>query len=135
MKLLIKIACIALIAFSFLGCTKVEGLGGKAMISGKLSGQFYSDKQLTLFNGTGVLADESVYIVYGTGDTYFDDNIKSSYDGSFQFKYLRPGKYTVFVYENCYPCSSLQDVVLSEIEITSKDQVVDLGTITLKKKI
>jgi hypothetical protein len=135
MKLLTKIIFIGLIAFSFLGCTKVEGLGGKAMITGKLSGQFYSDDQLTLFNGTGVLADEDVYIVYGTGDTYFDDDIKSSYDGSFQFKYLRPGKYTVFVYENCFPCSSLQEVVLSEIEITAKDQVVDLGTITLKKKI
>ena len=113
----------------------MEGLGGRAMITGKLSGKFYSDDQLTLFNGTGVLADEDVYIVYGTGDTYFDDDIKSSYDGSFQFKYLRPGKYTVFVYENCFPCSSLQEVVLSEIEITAKDQVVDLGTITLKKKI
>ena len=32
MKLLTKIIFIGLIAFSFIGCTKVEGLGGRAMI-------------------------------------------------------------------------------------------------------
>lgn len=117
-----------------LGCTKIEGVGGKASIIGKLTANFYSDTQLTQFVGQGPLPDENVYIVYGTADTFYDDDIKTSYDGVFMFKYLKPGTYTVFTYENCYPCASLMKEVLFEVEITSKDEVKDLGEIILKRE-
>jgi hypothetical protein len=38
------------------------------------------------------------------------------------------------MYENCYPCASLQQEKLFEVEITEKNQVVDLGEITLNKE-
>jgi hypothetical protein len=38
------------------------------------------------------------------------------------------------MYENCYPCSSLQKEKLFEVEITEKNQVVDLGEIILTKE-
>lgn len=118
----------------FFGCNKSPGLGGKATIKGKLTGRFYSDKQLTLLVGQSALGDENVYIIYGNDHTNYDDNISTSYDGSFEFKYLRPGKYVVFMYENCYPCASLQQEKLFEVDITTKDQVIDLGEIILTKK-
>lgn len=135
MKLLTKFFGGFLIVLICAGCTKSAGLGGRAKIKGKLMGNFYYDDQLTQANGSGILSDEDVYIVYGTDDTYFDDDIKTSYDGSFEFNYLRPGTYTVFAYENCFPCAGLQKPKLMTVEITEKDAVIDLGTINVKKKI
>ncbi len=135
MKLLTKFFGGLLIILICAGCVKSAGLGGRAKIKGKLTGSFYYDDQLLMANGSGILNDEDVYIVYGTDDTYFDDDIKTSYDGSFEFNYLRPGTYTVFFYENCFPCAGLQSPKLMTVEITEKDAVIDLGTINLKKKI
>lgn len=123
-----------LLTLFFVGCSKDPGIGGKAKITGKLIGRFYSDNQLTQLAGVGALGDERVYIVYGNEKTQYDDDVRTTYDGTFEFKYLRPGKYVVFMYENCYPCASLQKEKLMEVEITGKDQVVDLGEITLTKE-
>lgn len=125
---------VIILVFLFLGCSKAPGLGGKATIKGKLTGRFYTDTELTMFAGLSALGDENVYIVYGNDHTFYDDDISTSYDGSFEFNYLRPGKYVVFMYENCYPCSSLQKEKLFEVEITDKKQVVDLGEIILDKE-
>lgn len=132
-----KLSRVILIPFSMMllwGCTKTEGLGGKASIQGKLKANFYSNSLLTMFVGQGVVPDEDVYIVYGTDDAFYDDDIKTNYDGSFQFKYLKPGRYTIFTYENCSPCASGKKEKLIEVEITSKDQAIDLGEILLTKK-
>ena len=120
----------------FTGCIKTEGQGGRAKIKGKITGTFYYDDQLTQLNGSGVLANENVYIVYGTADTYFDDDIKTSYDGSYEFNYLRPGTYTIFAYENCFPCAGLERAnIIDTVVISGKDEIVDLGTINIKKKV
>ncbi len=124
---------ISLVVF-FFGCSKPPGVGGKASIKGKLTGRFYSDNELTVFTGMSPLGDENVYIIYGNDQTFYNDDISTSYDGSFEFNYLRPGKYVVFMYENCYPCASLQQEKLFEVEITEKNQVVDLGEIILNKE-
>jgi hypothetical protein len=118
----------------FFGCSKAPGIGGKASIKGKLTGRFYTDTELTMFAGLSALGDENVYIIYGNEQTFYNDDISTSYDGSFEFNYLRPGKYIVFMYENCYPCAALQQEKLFEVEITEKNQVVDLGEIILNKE-
>lgn len=125
---------VLLLTLFFVGCLKEPGIGGKAKIKGKLIGKFYSDTPLTALAGFGVLSDERVYLIYGNEKTQYDDDVRTTYDGTFEFKYLRPGKYVVFMYENCYPCASLQKEKLFEVEITGKDQVVDLGEITLTKE-
>lgn len=124
---------IALFLLLCQGCTKAPGIGGRSLIKGKLTARFYADSQMTALAGVGILADERVYIIYGNEKTAYDDDTRTSYDGSFQFNYLRPGKYVVFVYENCFPCASLQKEKLFEIEITGKDEVLDLGEIVLNK--
>ena len=125
---------VLLVFLSIEGCSKAPGLGGKATIKGKITGRFYSDKQLTMLAGLSALGDENVYIIYGNEQTFYSDDISTSYDGSFEFNYLRPGNYVVFMYENCYPCAAQQHEKLFEVEITEKNQVVDLGEITLNKK-
>jgi hypothetical protein len=134
---MLRLTLIALIATAIVaitGCSKAPGLGGKASIKGKLTGRFYSDPQLTLFAGFSALGDENVYIIYGNDQTFYSDDISTSYDGSFEFNYLRPGNYVVFMYENCYPCAAQQHEKLFEVEITEKNQMVDLGEIILNKK-
>lgn len=128
------LSVILLVLLSIEGCSKAPGLGGKATIKGKITGRFYSDTQLTMLTGLSALGDENVYLIYGNDHTFYDDDISTSYDGSFEFNYLRPGKYIVFMYENCYPCAALQQEKLFEVEITEKNQVVDLGEITLNKE-
>ena len=128
------ISVILLVLLSIEWCSKAPGLGGKASIKGKLTGRFYTDNELTMFAGLGALGDENVYIIYGNEQTFYSDDISTSYDGSFEFSYLRPGKYVVFMYENCYPCAALQQEKLFEVEITEKNQVVDLGEIILNKE-
>jgi hypothetical protein len=125
--------CIAL-GFLFLGCSKTEGVGGKAKIQGVFMANYYSDAMLTQFTGKGPVSNDNVFIVYGTEDSFYDDNVKTSFDGSFVFSYLKPGKYTLFTYENCYPCASLTKEKLIEVEITKKDEVIDIGEVLLKKQ-
>ena len=76
-------------------------------------------------------ADQDVYIIYGNdpADTYFDDDIETSYDGSFEFEFLEPGNYRVFVYEDCNTCFSGKKETIYPITITDKKEVVDMGTI------
>ena len=131
---LLFLAVLSTLVVSSLGCSKAPGIGGKASIKGKLTGRFYTDTELTMFAGLSALGDENVYIIYGNEQTFYNDDISTSYDGSFEFNYLRPGKYVVFMYENCYPCSALQQEKLFEVEITEKNQVVDLGEIILNKE-
>ena len=128
------LSVVLLVLLSIQGCSKAPGLGGKATIKGKITGRFYSDTQLTMLTGLSALGDENVYLIYGNDHTFYEDDISTSYDGSFEFNYLRPGKYIVFMYENCYPCAALQQEKLFEVEITEKKQVVDLGEIILNKE-
>jgi hypothetical protein len=74
-----------------------------------------------------------VYIIYGNESTFYDDDIKTSYDGSFEFRYLKKGNYTVFVYEDCSTCPSGVKEVKIPVEITKNNQIVDLDTINVKK--
>ena len=81
-------------------------------------------------------AEVDVYIIYGAGNTFYNDRIKTSYDGSFEFNYLEEGDYTVFVYEDNndiinYPGGSSAVVVTTSI--SGKKTTVDLGTIDTKK--
>jgi hypothetical protein len=74
-----------------------------------------------------------VYLIYGTEDQFYDDDVKTSYDGSFVFNYLQKGTYTLFVYQDDASQPSGTSVVKQTFEINEKNEVVDLGTINIKK--
>ena len=127
-----NIFLLVIIGIVITSCTKVEGEGG----SGSIKGFVYEYKINTFSLDTTArypAADQDVYIIYGNEDTFYDDNIKTSYDGSFKFPYLQKGKYTVFVYEDCATCLSGKKEILHTIEITKKNQVIDLDTIDIRK--
>jgi len=128
-----NIFLLVLIGLIITSCTKEEGEGGSGTIKG-----FVYEYKLNILGDTisrYAAADQDVFIIYGNEDTFYDDNIKTSYDGSFVFPYLQKGKYTVLVYEDCptSDCPSGKKEILRTIEITKKKQTVDLDTIDIRK--
>ena len=76
--------------------------------------------------------DEDVYLIYGSENTFYDDDIKTSFDGSFEFNYLEKGNYQFFVYSDCNSCLSGDTVLIQDVVISDKKERVDLGTITIQ---
>ena len=112
-------------------CKKVEGTGGGATIKGMINEQKYN--ALGNIIAEYPAADKNVYLIYGTTDQFYDDDVKTSYDGSFMFKYLQKGTYTIFVYEDDANQPSGKNVIKQTFEITEKGEVKDLGTINTRK--
>ena len=110
MKKLYFIGSIIAMALFLSACTKNEGVGGSSIIKGKITETKYNASG----NATATYAasDFDVYIIYGSGNTFYNDDIKTSYDGSYQFKYLEKGDYTIFVYEDCLTCPSGKKEIL-----------------------
>ncbi len=112
-------------------CKKVEGPGGGATIKGIIQEQKYN--ALGNIIAEYPAANQSVYLIYGTTDQFYDDDIKTSYDGSYVFNYLQKGTYTLFVYEDDINQPSGKNVVKQTFEITDKSEVKDLGIINIEK--
>ncbi|MCX7728032.1 MAG: hypothetical protein N2203_01035 [Bacteroidia bacterium] len=89
---------IYLIAFLIIlfSCKKPPGPGGNASIKGKVTMYFY-DASTNTFSKKYPGADVDVYIIYGS-ETSYGDRIRTDYEGDFEFKYLRKGSYTIYVY-------------------------------------
>ena len=133
MKFLFSLIVSCLFFSGFYSCTKVEGPGGAATIRGRI--------MKTEVNGVGTeyfsnAADEDVYLIYGSEGSFYDDDIKTSYDGSFEFNYLEEGDYQLFVYsENDNPASNNygEDTALVQsLVIQDKKEIVDLGAIIIE---
>ena len=115
-------------------CKKSPGEGGNSSIRGKVITEEWN-KTFTVKNFEYPGADEDVFIIYGDEVTY-GERIRTSYDGAFEFKYLRPGKYKIYVYSQQYQTSSNQSPltpVIKEVEITQKKQIEDIGTLVIKR--
>ncbi len=89
----------ALVILIFAGCKKDEGPGGTSTIKGKVIKYDYDGGfQLSQPSKIYPSVDENVYIIYGTDHTTYDDDYKTSYDGTYEFKYLQKGHYRLFAY-------------------------------------
>jgi hypothetical protein len=117
--------------FLFHSCSKEAGEGGAASIRGYIHVTDYNSTFLVV-QGEYPGADEYVYIIYGD-DVSYGDRIRTSPDGTFEFKYLRKGKYTVYVYQEDTTLAG-QSAVVRTAEISEKKQTLDLGRIDIKKR-
>lgn len=118
----------------FISCKKEAGEGGKASISGRLWLKEYNSNFSSLQLERDAY-DEYIYIQYGE-DISYGDRIKTTYDGRFEFKYLRPGKYKVFTYskdptdkDNVKPTVTM--VVMNDVEIVGKKDKIELDTMVI----
>jgi hypothetical protein len=126
---------ISAIIMAFAGCTKEAGVGGSASISGKMLVRDFNS--LGTFMGEYDAQNYKVYLIYGNDGGAYDDDVNTSHDGSFEFKYLQKGEYELFVYSDysyCLSCGQLGDSVVSvKFQITEKKQVLELSNITVLK--
>jgi hypothetical protein len=136
---------LCLITFTLTQCKKEAGEGGTSTIKGRVltkhlgpdpggSGQLVVDT--TYYEN-----NEKVYIIYGTADNTYDDDYNTSFDGSYEFKYLQNGTYKVFVYSA--DTSGLSQGFIYEnrpkvpmiqtVDIGDKNQVKDVPDIIIYK--
>ncbi|MFM7823961.1 MAG: hypothetical protein ACKPB3_09335 [Bacteroidota bacterium] len=124
-RFFIWITSLALSFSMFTSCEKGPGEGGTSSIVGSVEVDDFQNGEIY----PGV--DEDVYLIYGDDITY-SERIKSSFDGRFQFNYLREGSYTIYVYSDTLTASGTTAVSKS-IEITGRKQEVNAGTFQIKK--
>lgn len=125
------IISLLLIQFFFTGCNSMPGDGGTSTISGKIFVESYNLSGILFQEYYG--PDERVYIIYGDG-TAFDDETKTSYDGSYEFSFLRKGTYTIYCYSDCPICNGLTEPKIITVEITDNHQNITVEDIIIEKR-
>lgn len=113
----------------FSACKKEAGKGGTAIITGKVYARNYTNGW---FVSQSYAPDERVYIIYGNSTVYNDD-MRTSHDGTYRFDYLYPGTYTVFAYSDCDTCAAGIKAVLDTVEIAGEGQVVTVPDMVIRK--
>ncbi len=107
--------------------------------SGTISGSVYAKD----YNNLGelneyYLADERVYLIYNNDSIYYTD-MRTHTDGSFEFKDLIPGNYTIYAYSKCDTLNNSTTYTNCTVpvytfgSITGAGQEVHLGLITVIK--
>lgn len=87
---------ILVFCLSLISCSKEAGEGGNSTIYGKITAWDYN-AEFTNLKGIFPAADEEVYIIFGD-DFSYSERVRTNYEGIYEFKYLRPGDYTIYVY-------------------------------------
>jgi hypothetical protein len=113
----------------FSSCRKVEGPGGSVTIKGVVVERNHVGTSIFEYPA----ADQDVYLIYGNENTFYDDDVKTSFDGSFEFRYLQKGNYQVFAYQDNPSVASGTDEVLIPVNASENNQVITLDTIYIDK--
>ena len=121
------------LALLFGSCEKPEGEGGRATIKGSLWIDNYNST-FTFLEAEYAGADQDVYLVYGD-HTGYDDKTTTDYKGEFEFRFLRKGDYTVYVYskDNTMRSASGDTAFVRPVKISNKKETVQLDRITIYK--
>ena len=114
-------------------CDKPAGQGGTSRIKGRIYIRDYNST-FTLLQDEYYAIEERVYITYGDHD-FYDDDLRTSYDGTYVFDQLRKGKYTIFAYtdDSLLATPGGQYPVFNTVEITEDNQTIEIPTIILLK--
>lgn len=121
-------------------CKKDEGEGGTSTISGKVIEEKW-DNSFSLLENSYPARNQDVFILYGDDNTTYDNDYKTSYDGTYEFKYLQKGTYKLYVYTedttglaaNGTVDFNLPKVpVFATVEITKNGQTVSAPELTIR---
>ena len=102
-RILLLIFQILTISCIITSCSKEEGEGGEGTIFGIVYKIIDDGKIITKADGsyafdkdTIIAKDEDVFIIYGDYKFGYDDKTSTGFDGTYCFKYLNDGKYTLY---------------------------------------
>jgi hypothetical protein len=126
MKKTFPVLLVILISFTVFSCSKEAGDGGNSTIYGKIIAYNYNS-EFTYLKGIYPAADEDVYLIYGEDHSY-SQRIRSNYDGIYEFKYLRPGEYTIYTYSKDSTLTLVSEMypVIRTVKIDKKHQTVEV---------
>ena len=135
MKTKIFLASIIAVTALISACEKGPGKGGTSTITGIVTVHEYN-RDFTIARDTFPGAKEDVYLIYGD-DPVYGDKFEANYDGRYEFKYLREGSYKVYAYSKDptknYDLTSEEIPIIREVEITGKDQTIEVPEIIIIK--
>ncbi len=121
---------LCLLIFILSSCTKEPGTGGKSTIYGKVYVKEYNST-FTVLKDEYYGPDIWVYIIYGD-DRDYGDRIKTNYDGTYEFKYLRPGTYHVYTYSKDSTLQTEADIaIIRDVEIPNNKQDIEIPQFTI----
>jgi len=106
-------------------CNNDEGVGGSAMIEGSVFEVVHDDDDYDLSVDTIVAAKQDVFIVYGD-DEYVGDDVETGEDGSFRFRFLTAGTYTIYAYSEL---ASGEKVAVKQTVTVGRGETVQLDPI------
>ena len=114
-----------------ISCKKYPGEGGTALIRGKVFAKNVFNKYMPI-TADDAEADYDVYILYGENKTP-SDRVKTGPDGTFEFRYLRKGNYTIYAYsaDTSLLYSTKEITIQKKVEIKSRKVEVLLDTIKI----
>ena len=118
--------------FAFLiSCKKPEGEGGRATIRGNIWTEDWNTT-FTVLQSEYPSADVDVYIIYGE-DLSYSQRIRANYNGEYEFKYMRPGNYKIYVYSKDKEMKSPSGIVpvIKDVKISKRKQTVVVDKITI----
>lgn len=120
-----------LLLTTFFSCSKEAGEGGNSSIYGKMTTYNYN-AEFTNLRGIYPSADEDVYIIYGN-DRSYSERVRTNYDGVYEFKYLRPGDYTIYAYSKDSTLTLVSEMVavIRKVTITENKQSVEAEEIKI----
>jgi hypothetical protein len=129
-KIIIASLLIILPGFLLLSCKKEAGVGGNATIYGKVYAKVYNSTFTQLLEEY-YAPDTWVYVVYGD-DRDYGDKVKTNYNGTYEFKYLRPGSYRVYSFSKDSALQTGAKVgVIKDVEISKNKETIEVPDIII----
>ena len=134
----ISFLSVSLIFLMFISsCKKDAGEGGTSSIYGKVYARYYN-KNFSVLADSAYAPDLYVYIIYGNNSTY-GTRQKTTYDGSYKFKYLEKGTYKIYTYskdstgayKNYVNQYSPDVAIIEEVKITKRKQNIEVKDINI----
>ncbi|MBO4645580.1 MAG: hypothetical protein J5642_03590 [Bacteroidales bacterium] len=125
MKKLIPFVLTVIASLFFTSCLKEEGEGGTAVVEGKVMAVIHDKDNYNLTTDTLAAAKTDVFIIYGD-DVIYGDDMETGPDGSYRFKYLKSGTYTIYAYSTL---PSGQRMAVSETVTVKCGKTVTVPTI------
>jgi hypothetical protein len=120
-------------SFIFLSsCEKEAGEGGSSSIYGKVYVKDYNST-FTILQEEYYATEQDVYIIYGDDKSY-GDKVKTSYNGTYEFRYLRPGTYHIYAFSKDSTLQTTADIgVVKDVTVTKNKQTVEVPDIIIFK--
>ena len=130
-----KVVLPVLLSIILISCSKEPGPGGLASIKGKVYAYDLTAGLDTI--SKGYIGEMRVYIGSADESVQFDDT-RTSYDGSYEFNFLRKGKYKLWVIAESDtfsvtlpPLPDGQQSYMQDVEVKEKKEEVIVPDFTI----